>query len=283
MIVTSCGWLSRSPAPVMRTKRVSSSAPRSSARRSSPSPGAGRRRAGETIGASGPLYGTRPSMPSGTSLLDVLDVALEVAVLGERARLHRAERAHAAVLLEALALDEDRPRPGLVGAGEHRAEHHGVGAGGDRLGDVAGDVMPPSAITGMPCAARRLGDVVDRRDLRHADAGDDARGADRSGPDADLHGVGARIDQRLRRRRRSRCCRRSARRRTAALIRRDHLDHAARVAVRGVDDEHVDPRGDERRGALERVGPDADRRADAQAALLVLGRVRVLARASGCP
>src|SRR5205814_9569038 len=37
-------------------------------------------------------------------LVDVLDVALEVAVLRERARLHRPERAHAAVLLEALSL-----------------------------------------------------------------------------------------------------------------------------------------------------------------------------------
>src|SRR5207244_3349554 len=37
-------------------------------------------------------------------LLDVLDVALEVPVLRERARSHRADRAHAAVLLVALAL-----------------------------------------------------------------------------------------------------------------------------------------------------------------------------------
>ena len=47
--------------------RVASS-PRSSPRRSSPSPGAGRRRAGGGRPATGPLYGTRPSIPSGTSL-----------------------------------------------------------------------------------------------------------------------------------------------------------------------------------------------------------------------
>src|SRR5581483_4429521 len=40
--------------------------------------------------------------PLGHEFLDVLDVALEVAILGEAARLHRAERAHAPVLLVAL-------------------------------------------------------------------------------------------------------------------------------------------------------------------------------------
>ena len=46
--------------------------------------------------------------------------------------------------------------------------------------------------------------------------------------------------------------------------------------MRGVDDEHVDAGVDERLRALERVRADADRRADAQASLLVLRRVRVL-------
>src|SRR3954471_4868422 len=61
--------------------------------------------------------------PLGHELLDVLDVALEVAVLGERPCAHRAERAHAAVLLEALALHEDDLARGLVGAREQRSEH----------------------------------------------------------------------------------------------------------------------------------------------------------------
>ena len=101
------------------------------------------------------------------------------------------------------------------------------------------EVMPPSAITGTPCRAATSAHVVDRGHLRHADAGDDARRADRAGPDADLHRVGARVDQRLGR---------LAGRDVAG----DHLDvdrrpliartismHAARVAVRRVDDEHV--------------------------------------------
>src|SRR4051794_27384224 len=64
--------------------------------------------------------------PLGDELLHVLDVALEVAVLRERPRAHRAERAHPAVFLEALALREDDLAGRLVGAGQQRAEHHGV-------------------------------------------------------------------------------------------------------------------------------------------------------------
>src|ERR1041385_7770315 len=43
----------------------------------------------------GPLVGNAPLDPLRDQLLDVLDVTLEVAVLRERPRPHRAERAHA--------------------------------------------------------------------------------------------------------------------------------------------------------------------------------------------
>src|SRR5262249_39292410 len=53
------------------------------------------------------LVGNTSLDPFRYELVDVLDVALEVAVLREGARLHRSERAHAAVLLEALPLGDD--------------------------------------------------------------------------------------------------------------------------------------------------------------------------------
>ena len=81
------------------------------------------------IALSEPLYGTFPSIPSGTSFDDLVGVFLEVAVL--RAGLHRADRAHAAVRLERAALVEDRLARRLVGAGEERADHHAVRARGD--------------------------------------------------------------------------------------------------------------------------------------------------------
>ncbi len=49
----------------------------------------------------------------------------------------------------------------------------------------------------------------------------------------------------------------------------DRALHHHRVAVRDVDDQHVDARLDQLRGALEVVAGRADRGADAQPALLV--------------
>jgi hypothetical protein len=67
--------------------------------------------------------------------------------------------------------------------------------GGDRLGDVARVADAAVGDDGHAAAGQRRRDVVDRGDLRHADARDDARGADRAGADAHLHRVGAGLDQ----------------------------------------------------------------------------------------
>src|SRR4029079_11468530 len=63
----------------------------------------------------GPLVGDASLESLRDQLRGVLDVALEIAVLRERARFHRAERPHPAVLLEPLALDDDHAAPRLVG------------------------------------------------------------------------------------------------------------------------------------------------------------------------
>src|SRR5579884_937279 len=65
-----------------------------------------------------PLVRNAAFDPFGHELVDVLDVALEVAVLGERARLHRTQRAHAAVLLEPLALKQDHVEIGRASCRE---------------------------------------------------------------------------------------------------------------------------------------------------------------------
>ena len=56
---------------------------------------------------------------------------------------------------------------------------------------------------------------------------------------------------------------------------RHGVEHALRMAVRGVDDEQVDAGVDQPLGALEAVVADAGRGRRAQAALRVLGGVRV--------
>src|SRR5215208_216513 len=65
-----------------------------------------------------PFVGDAPFDSLGHELFDVFDVTLEVAVARRPTCAHRAERAHAAVLLEALALVEDDVAGTLVGAGK---------------------------------------------------------------------------------------------------------------------------------------------------------------------
>ena len=72
-------------------------------------------------------------------------------------------------------------------------------AGDQRLGDVAGEANAAVGDQRHAGALQRRGDVGDGGDLRHADTGDDARRADRARTDADLHAIGARLDQRQRR------------------------------------------------------------------------------------
>ena len=69
--------------------------------------------------------------------------------------------------------------------------------GGDRLGEIAGEFDAAVGDHRHAALAARLDHVEDRGELRHADAGDDAGGADRAGADADLDRIGAGIDQRL--------------------------------------------------------------------------------------
>ena len=197
---------------------------------------------------------------------------LEIAV--GRALLHRRERSHAAVGLVGAPLEELDLARRFLGSREQAADHHHVGAGGDRLCDVAG--VADAAVrderhVGLGEASRHVGD---RRDLRHADAGDDAGRADRARADADLDAVGAVIDQRLG---------------AAAvatlppitwvlgklrLTHRTRFKHVLRVAVRGIHHDHVRAGLDHRRGALLGALAHPDRGADAQPAEPVLARVR---------
>ena len=66
--------------------------------------------------------------------------------------------------------------------------------------------------------------------------------------------------------------------RIAPLDRAHAVEHALRMAVRGIDDDDVDARGDQRLDALIGVAAGADRGADAQLAEVVLAGVRMLGR-----
>ena len=126
-----------------------------------------------------------------------IEVVLEVAVAAAAA--HRADRAHAAVFLEAAALVEDQFAGALVGAGEQIADHRRAAANGQGLGDVARE---SDAAVGndrhvvLRGGARAVHDGGDHRDT---DAGHHAGCADRAGADADLHRVDTPFDERQRR------------------------------------------------------------------------------------
>ena len=113
---------------------------------------------------------------------------LERAVLGglhaRAARQRRVEGGHPPVVAAAGR---------LVGARQRRADHHGVGAAGERLRDVA--AVPHAAVgdhlhvlAGLEHVLRAGGrHVGDRGGLRDADAEHAARGAGRARADADEH------------------------------------------------------------------------------------------------
>src|SRR5919199_1580000 len=55
---------------------------------------------------------------------------------------HGAQGAHTAIALEGASLVKDGLAGTLVGTGEQAPDHDRVGAGRDRLGDVAGELYP---------------------------------------------------------------------------------------------------------------------------------------------
>ena len=86
----------------------------------------------------------------------------------------------------------------LVDASEHRAHHRHRRAHRQRLGQIAGILDPAVGhdrhVGAQSCPHR----VSNRRQLRHPHARNDPCRADGSWTDADLHRVGARLDQRPR-------------------------------------------------------------------------------------
>jgi len=116
-----------------------------------------------------------------------------------------------------------------------------VGAGSDRLGDVAGEPHPAVGDQRHAGFFEGRGDVLDRGDLGNADAGHDARGADRSRADPDLHGVGPGIDQRLGPVRGGDVAAITSALPEFFLTQRRPVEHALRVPMRGVDHDRVTP------------------------------------------
>src|SRR5699024_4293355 len=132
------------------------------------------------------LVGAPPLDPLANEFLGVDDIVLEIAVLGVRAGFHGAHRAHAPVLLEPFALVQHDIAGALVDTGEHAAEHHRVGTGGERFGDITGELHTTVAHDAGVVTLDGPGGVGDRGELGNTDPGHDPGGAYGARADTDL-------------------------------------------------------------------------------------------------
>ena len=139
-------------------------------------------------------------------------------------------------------------------------------ARGERLGDVARVANAAVRDQGDAAVSRALGSLVNRGDLRHADAGNDPAGADRPRPDAYLDGVGPRVHQGFRALGRGHVAGDHVDL-VAALEPAHRVDDIARMAVRRIDHQDIHACPNERRGAV--VVIHAHRRAHAQSPPLI--------------
>ncbi len=114
--------------------------------------------------------------------------------------------------------------------------------------------------------------------LRHADARDDAGGADRTGTDADLERVGARVDQRLGAFRRGDIAGDHRHIIGHALDPDDLIQHLLRMAMRRIDHDAVHARINQHLRAKKSLVADGGGGGDAQASRLVLAGGRMQCR-----
>ena len=186
-----------------------------------------------------PLVGY-PALDTFRHQLFNLIVFLEIAIRRTVRLRHGTQRPHAPVGLVGTPLVQLDLARRLLGTREQAADHHRIGAGHQRLGDITGIANTAIGNHRYPRIAQCFGNRGDSCYLRHTDTGDDPGGADRTGTDTDLDAVDARLDQ----------C-------PAAIGRGDiaadnlavrillpdpahHVEHTLRMTVGRIDNDHVD-------------------------------------------
>src|SRR5690606_17998237 len=191
------------------------------------------------------------------------------------ALLHRRQAAHAAVTLVVPALVELAFAGGFLGTGEQAADHHRGGTSGQRLADVA-RVADAAIGDQRDTVLQRLGDHVDGGDLRHAHAGNDPGGADRTGADADLDRVGAGVHQGQRRVAGDDVAAHDLHLREVLLDPGHAVDDALRVPVRRIHHHHVHAGSDQRFHPGLGITADTHRGPHQQALAAVVGGIGVV-------
>lgn len=125
-------------------------------------------------------------MPSGTNF-DIVFHILEITVFG--AMLHSLKRAHTSIGFIFSSFKNYSVTGGLVDAGKQGTSHDRRSTGSDGFHYIAGITYPTIGNDRYSGTFQRFGDVVNRRQLRHANAGDDTCSTNRTRTYADLDGV----------------------------------------------------------------------------------------------
>ena len=123
----------------------------------------------------------------GNKLIVRFLLGLVIAVLA--AFFHGFQRSHTAVHLIASTLEKNRFSWTFLGSGKKTADHHHMSAGADGFGYITGKLDAAVCNQRNTFAVADILAVHDRRHLRNAGAGHDARGTDGTGSDADLHPI----------------------------------------------------------------------------------------------
>src|SRR6266403_4412840 len=207
--------------------------------------------------------------------LAALDVFFFLRIAVGGAFLHGGGRTHSAVGLEGAALIENGFARRFFGAGEKAANHHAGRPSGDGFGDVAGKFDAAIGDDGNAGAFSGARGFCNGGDLRHAGAGDYARGADGARTHADFQAVDTERDEIL-------CAF------VGGHVAGDELHvrqtiangfngvhHARGVAVRSVDSDDVRLALGHFDGAFEEIASCANGGADAEATLLVFCGARI--------
>ena len=154
--------------------------------------------------------------------------------------------------------------------------HYDVRAGGYSLGQITREADAAIGDHANVCVFECFNDVGYGSHLRHAHAGNDARGADRAGADAYFHCVCAgcrEVQSRLRGRD---VATNNRQVRVFSLNRFDLIDNALRMAVGCIDNHHVYSCLDYCVDTVGGIWPRTNRSGNPQAAVLVFTGVRVV-------
>ena len=206
----------------------------------------------------------------------LLRIGLEVAVLA--AVFHGCDGTHAAVYLVFSSLIQFKGSGALVTACEDASHHADVSAGGDSLGHVSGILDAAVRDDRNTVLLRNRIGIHDSCNLRNADTGNHAGGADGAGADAHLHRIRS-------------CFNQSSRTLSGGNVSGDHLqirefllDHAQAaqhvlgMSVRGIQNHHVHLRIHQSAHAVKHVRRDSHAGSAQQPSLRVFCGKRIFNR-----